>query len=144
MFAAALRALSFAVGTLLLFAPVFLMLSFAYGVGEPPKQSERLWFTLPLLAAGAAIGGGPLLAGIPGLVVGSRRPATQGTAGVLIVVSALAILFIGFSGTVTAIVSPAILLIEAAAFYYFVFPATRYHVAIDGKGEPMSISANDA
>ncbi len=120
------RALSFAVGVILLLAPLALGLGFAYGVGEPPTTTDSAWFAGPLLVAGVLIGGGPMLVGIPGVVVGHRRPLFQSVAAVMLSISALAILWIGFSGRVTAIAGPVVLLIEAAAFYFFVYPAARY------------------
>jgi hypothetical protein len=120
------RALSFAVGVILLLAPLALGLGFAYGVGEPPTPNDSARFAAPLLAAGVLIGGGPILIGLPGVVVGHRRPLFRYAAAILLAISALAILWIGFSGTVTAIAGPAVLLIEAAAFYFFVYPAATY------------------
>ena len=125
----AVRALSFAVGVILLLAPLALGLGFAYGVGEPPTPNGSAWFAAPLLAAGLLIGGGPVLIGLPGVVVGHRRPVFRYAAAVLLAISAFAIIWIGFSGTVTAIVGPIVLLVEAAAFYLFVYPAATYSEA---------------
>jgi hypothetical protein len=68
------RALSFAVGVILLLAPLALGLGFAYGVGEPPTPNDSAWFAAPILAAGVLIGGGPILIGLPGVVVGPTSP----------------------------------------------------------------------
>jgi hypothetical protein len=47
-------------------------------------------------------------------------------AGVLIAISIAGILLIGFSGSVTRITSPVILLIEVILFAIFIWPAKPY------------------
>ncbi len=59
------------------------------------------------------------MVGLPGFVVGNRRPTSQTVAGALLALSTAAIIWAGFSGTITVIVSPMLLAIEAAAFYFF-------------------------
>lgn len=122
-----LRLISFIVGSMLTLAPLLLLLSFSYGVGEPPSSDTKglRYFALPLLA-GAALGGGLLLVGMPNLVIGPIRPVFRNIAAIMLVVSAVAIFSIGFSGSVTAIVVPLVLLVNATAFFYFVYPAKRF------------------
>jgi hypothetical protein len=136
-----LRLISLVAGGALTLAPLLLLLSFSYGVGEPPTSDPKGYgyFALPLLA-GAALGAGLLLVGLPNVVVGSMRPATRNIAGVLLVVSAVAIFCIGFSGSVTAIACPLALLMNATAFFYFVYPAKRFSNTFGRK----AVGNNDA
>ena len=122
-----LRLINLVFGGALTLAPLLLLLSFSYGVGEPPSSDPKgfRYFALPLLA-GVALGGGLLLAGLPNLVVGSIRPVFRSVAGVLLVVSVVAVFFIGFNGSVTVIVCPLVLFLNAMAFFYFVYPAKRF------------------
>ncbi len=136
-----LRVLCLCVGTLLFVAPLVLALGFAYGVGEPPTKGEGLLFALPMLIAGGMIGTGPILVGLPHVVVGQRNRTMQQIAAMMLALSASAIVWIGFSGSVTAIAGPAILAIEAVAFYCFVYPARKFHVEI--KKPPTATSQPD-
>jgi hypothetical protein len=121
-----LRLISFALGSALTFAPSFFALQFAYGVGEPPEAERYFAFFGPLLVIGLLIGLGPLLIGFPKVVAGSKFPKTRLLAGVLLVISIADILLVGFSGSVTRITSPAILLIEVTLFAAFIWPARSY------------------
>ncbi len=122
-----LRVISFVVGGALTLAPLYLLVSFSYAVEEPPSSESNGfgYFALPLLG-GVALGGGLLLTGLPNLVTGPMRPVFRSIAAVLLVVSVLAVSFIGFNGSVTAILCPFILLLNAAAFFYFVYPAKHF------------------
>jgi len=117
-----LRILSLLIGAALVVAPSFLLLQFAYGVGEPPTKGEVAFF-LPTIGIGLFLGGGLLLVGLPKLVSGATTPALSVLSGALIVFSALAVAFFGFSGSVTRMVSPFILFLEFFAFWAFVYPA---------------------
>ena len=124
---AILRITSLVAGGLLTLAPMYLLLSFSYAVGEPPSAEAKglKYFALPLLA-GAGLGGGLLLVGLPNLVVGSLRPTSRNVAAFLLVISAWTIFYVGFEGTFTRVVGPAVLLLNAVAFLYFVYPAKRF------------------
>jgi hypothetical protein len=132
-----LRLISLVVGSALTLVPLLGLLSFSYLVGEPPSSDPKGfgYFGLALLDGvalgggllfGVALGGGLLLAGLPSLVVGSIRPVFRSVAGVLLVVSVVAVFFIGFDGSVTVIVCPLVLLLNAMAFFYFVYPAKPF------------------
>jgi hypothetical protein len=122
-----LRLISFVVGCALTLAPMYLLVSFSYAVGEPPSSESKGfgYFALPLIG-GVALGGGLLLAGLPNLVIGPMRPVFRSIAAVLLVISVVAVSFIGFDGSVTAILCPFILLLNAAAFFFFVYPAKHF------------------
>ena len=117
-------------GLLLTVSPVIAFLMFAYGVGEPPRATplEFAVFALPLLP-GVALGGGLVLVGLPKLVAGKTRPRTRVAAGLLLVVSTVAHLALGFDGTVTAIIGPLAIVLNAAAFLLFVYPAKAFSFA---------------
>lgn len=121
------RLISLVAGAGLTLAPLLLLLSFSYDVGASPYADPKgfKYFALPLLA-GVVLGGGLLLVGLPDLVVGPVRKAFRNVAAVLLVVSAAALFHIGFSGSVTAVVCPLAILMNAAAFFYFVYPARRF------------------
>lgn len=127
-----LRILSFLIGAALAVVPSFLLLQFAYGVGEPPAKGEIAFF-LPTIGIGLFLGGGLLLVGLPKFVSGATTPALRGLSGALIVFSALAVAFLGFSGSVTKMVSPIILFLEFVAFWVFVYPAKFFQVASSSK-----------
>lgn len=106
--------------------PSWALLHFAYGVDDSPSFQNWIWFLVPI-GMGLVLGGGLLLAGLPKIVVGSTRPIAQAIAGILIAISAATFLFfVGFSGSVTKIASPAILFLEAVIFGVFVWPAVRF------------------
>ena len=50
--------------------PAFLLLQFAYGVGEPPAKGEVAMF-LPVIGIGLLLGGGLLLVVLPQTVSGA-------------------------------------------------------------------------
>jgi hypothetical protein len=120
-----LRVLSFAVGVALIAAPSFLLLQFAYGVGEPPAHNEVL-FLLPTLGIGLLIGGGLALVGAPRLVAGASTPALRVIAGGLICISFGVVALMGFSGSVTRVISPMVMFIELMVFFAFIYPAKRF------------------
>lgn len=124
-----LRISFFAMGCALTAAPMILLLSFSYGVGEPPSSDPKgfRYFVAPLLV-GLVLGGGLLLVGLPNLVVGHQRPALRIAAAISLAISAVAVTFTGFSGAVTAFVGPVLLSAYALAFYYFVYPAKRFRL----------------
>lgn len=120
------RFIAFALGAALTVAPSFLLLQFAYGVGEPPDEGSLAFF-IPTILIGLVLGLGPLLIGIPKLVAGPRTPTYQLLAGVLLAVSiGCILLFVGFNGTVTRVVSPVVLVVEVALFALFIWPAKLF------------------
>lgn len=121
-----LRILSLLVGCLLTLAPSFLMLQFAYGVGEPPTPEDSVTFFLPLLLVGLGFGLGPLLIGLPKLVAGPRTPVLRVITGILLGVSACGFFLVGFGGTRTIVLVPALLVFEAVAFVVFIWPAKPF------------------
>ena len=121
----ALRFVSFIIGVALVASPSFLLLQFAYGVGEPPNNSEIAFF-LPTLGIGFLLGGGLVLVGLPRLLAGALTPTMRVLSGTMIFVSAFALIVVGFSGSVTRIVSPVVLLTELFAFYTFIYPANFF------------------
>lgn len=121
-----LRLTSLVLGCALTLAPSFLALQFAYGVGEPPEAERYFAFFGPLLVVGLLFGLGPLLIGLPKVVAGSKTPKTRLLAGVFLAISIAGTLLIGFSGSITRITSPAILLIEVVLFAIFIWPARPY------------------
>ena len=120
-----LRVLSLFIGAALVAAPSFLLLQFAYGVGEPPTKGDVAFF-LPTIGIGLFLGGGLLLVGLPKLVSGATTPALSVISGVLIALSALVVAFFGFSGSVTRMVSPFVLFLELFVFWVFVYPANFF------------------
>jgi hypothetical protein len=116
-------------GAALTLAPMLALLSFSYGVGEPPSSHPKgfEYFAWPLLA-GVGIGGGLLLVGVPNLVVGQKRPNYRNIAALLLVVSTVALFGIGFEGSVTASLGPLAILLNATAFFAFVYPATSFSI----------------
>jgi len=127
-----LRILSLVIGTALAVAPSFLLLQFAYGVGEPPAKGEVAFF-LPVVGIGLLLGGGLLLVGLPRLVSGATTPALRVLAGALLIFSALVLALVGFSGVVTRVISPFILFLELSAFWAFVYPAKLFQGASRSK-----------
>jgi hypothetical protein len=128
----ALRVLSCLAGLALAAAPSSLLLMFAHGVGEPPHPDDLGHFLLAPIGLGLVLGGGLLLVALPRLVAGARTPAARIVAGALIVLSAACVAFAGFSGSVTRITNPAILLIECAIFLVFIWPARTFQKAPPG------------
>ena len=128
-----LRVVSFLVGVVLVLFPTWLLIQFTYGVDESPSLQGWIWFFLPI-GMGLVLGGGLLLAGLPKVVEGPARPVAQVIAGFWLAASAAMFLFfVGFSGSVTKIASPAILLLEAVVFAVFVWPAPRFHRSAEGE-----------
>ncbi len=123
-----LRILLLLIGAALAVAPSFLLLQFAYGVGEPPAKGENAFFLLTI-GIGFFLGGGLLLVGLPKLVSGATTPVLRALSGALIVFSALAVAFLGFSGSVTKMVSPFVLFLEFVAFWVFIYPAKFFQNA---------------
>lgn len=106
-------------------APSFLLLQFAYGVGEPPSQNQVAFF-VPTLGIGLVLGGGLVLVGLPRVVAGATTPIMRVLSGAMLITSAVLLAALGFSGSITKIVSPLILLSELVAFLFFVYPAKRF------------------
>ncbi len=125
----ALRLLSILLGLLLSAAPAVLALQFAHGAGEVPSGGRITDFVLPLLVLGLPFGLGPLLAGLPRTVCGSRTPVMRVVAGLLLAVSAGGLVIVGMGGSVMLWVSPIVCLLEAAIFAAFVWPAKRFPLA---------------
>lgn len=107
-------------------APSYLILQFAYGVGEPPKAENYFVFFGPLLCLGLVFGLGLLLIGFPKLISGQRTPVSRVFAGVLLIVSAGGLLLVGVDGSMTRIVTPVFLLFEIVLFAVFVWPARPF------------------
>ena len=129
---AALRAFSFLAGLALLAAPSLLFLQFAHAVDELRFAAGTILLTI---CAGLVLGGGLLFAGLPRLAVGAQRPLTRLVTGLWILTSSVVIAhFVGFSGSVTKVASPAVLLLNVLVFAAFVWPARAF----------TSPSANDA
>ena len=121
-----LRLVALVLGCTLTVAPLFLALKFAYGVGEPPNGHwDMLYFSMFLLL-GLPFGLGPLMISLPNTVAGPQTPVARLFAGGFLLVTIATLLLIGFDGTVTRIVSPAILLLEAALFALFIWPARPF------------------
>ncbi|MFD2407300.1 hypothetical protein ACFSVK_18655 [Azorhizophilus paspali] len=59
-------------------------------------------------------------------MAGSRTPGTRIIAGLLMLVSGAGFLTIGFDGYLTQVFTPAVLLIEAILFTFFIWPAWRF------------------
>ncbi len=132
----ALRVLSLLTGVALAAAPSYLLLLFAYGVGEPPAPDELWRFLFAPLGVGLVLGGGLLLVALPRLVSGARSPTAQVAVGALLVLSASVVAFFGFSGTVTRFTNPTILLIEFVIFLVFVWPARSFAEPPVRAGQP--------
>ena len=132
---ASLRIVSFLAGVVLMVFPSLLFLQIGYGVDESPSYRVSIWSLFPI-GMGLVLGGGLLLAGLPKVVVGPARPVAQFIAGILIAVSSATFLFfVGFSGSVTKIASPAILFLEAVVFGVFVWPAVKFRQASEGEAQ---------
>ena len=122
-----LRIISFATGSALAVAPMLLLLWFSYSVGEPPTSHSKgfNYFASPLLV-GLIFGGGLLLVGFPSLVAGKKRPITRIVAAIFLVVSSVAVVRVGFGSLVATVAGLMVFLVDAIAFYYFVYPAKRF------------------
>jgi hypothetical protein len=120
-----IRAVLLIVGIAVVIAPSFLLLQFAYGVGEPPSQNQVAFF-VPTLGIGLVLGGGLVLVGLPRVVAGATTPIMRVLSGAMLITSAVLLAALGFSGSITKIVSPLILLSELVAFLFFVYPAKRF------------------
>lgn len=120
-----LRVFSLLAGILLVAAPSFLLLRFAYGVGEPPPTERYLSFFSETFMVGCGLGLGLVFVGFPGLASGSRTPVMRIITGLLLTASAAAFLAVGFEGTINRFAVPAILTLQALSFYHFIFPANK-------------------
>ena len=121
-----LRLISFVLGCAITVAPAFLTLAFACGVEEPPESTVAFGFYLLPLAIGLIFGMGPLLIGFPKLVAGPTRPKMRLTAGAFLAISIAGLLWVGFGGSVTRVVTPVALLFEVALFAVFIWPAKHF------------------
>lgn len=117
-----IRAISLILGFLLMLAPSYILFAFAAGVGEAYTSSQWQGF-LPMFAIGFILGGGLFLTGAPPKLTGSHKPSGRAFVGLLLLLSAASISLSGFSGVLTAVISPPILVFELVVFYLFVFPA---------------------
>jgi hypothetical protein len=120
-----IRVVLLIVGIAMVTAPSFLLLQFAYGVGEPPDHNEVAFF-LPTLGVGMVLGSGLVLVGIPRVVAGATTPIMRALAGAMLIASAVSLTALGFSGSLTKIVTPVLLILELVAFLVFIFPAKRF------------------
>ncbi|MFC0710379.1 hypothetical protein [Azorhizophilus paspali] len=121
-----LRLISLLLGCALIVVPPYLLRLFASSLGEHLEARTFSSFLAPTLTIGLALGSGPLLIGLPRLVAGSRTPGTRIIAGLLMLVSGAGFLTIGFDGYLTQVFTPAVLLIEAILFTFFIWPAWRF------------------
>ncbi len=121
-----LRLISLLLGCVIIAAPAFLTIAFAYSVGEPPETTVAFAFYLLPLFIGLFFGMGPLLIGFPKLVAGSEKPRMRVVAGAFLVISIAGLLMVGFGGSVTRVVTPIALLVEAVLFVVFVWPAKHF------------------
>ncbi|WP_296592937.1 hypothetical protein [Methylophaga sp.] len=121
-----LRLVSLLLGCAITVAPSFLALAFAYGAWEPPETTVAFTFNLLPLFVGLIFGMGPLLIGIPKLVAGPEKPKVRVAAGTFVVISVAGLLIIGFDGSVTRDLTPIALLVEAALFAVFIWPAKHF------------------
>jgi hypothetical protein len=121
-----LRLISFVLGCAITVIPAFLMLAFAYGVGEPPETTVAFAFYLLPMLIGLPFGTGPLLIGFPNLVAGPENPKMRVVAGTFLVISIVGLLMIGFGGSMTRVVTPIALLVETALFAVFIWPANHF------------------
>ncbi|HRL78009.1 MAG TPA: hypothetical protein PLC86_20210 [Candidatus Accumulibacter phosphatis] len=80
----AIRVVLLIAGIALVIAPSFLLLQFAYGVGEPPAQNQMAFFA-PTLGIGIVLGGGLVLVGVPRLVAGATTPIMRVLAGAMLI-----------------------------------------------------------
>ena len=117
-----IRAISLILGCILIFTPSFFLFAFAAGIGEAYTSSQWQAF-LPWLAIGFILGGGLFLTGVPPKLTGSQKPSGRAFVGLLLLLSAASISLVGFSGVLTAVISPPIIAFELIVFYLFVFPA---------------------
>ena len=120
------RLISFLLGCAITLAPAFLALVIAYGVGEPPETTVAFAFYLMPLGIGLIFGLGPLLIGFPELVAGPKKPRMRIAAGAFLAISIVGLLMVGFDGSVTRVTTPTALLIEAALFGVFIWPAKHF------------------
>lgn len=121
-----LRFVSFLLGCAITVAPTYLTLAFAYGVGEPPETAVAFAFYLLPLAIGLIFGIGPLMIGCPKLVAGPQKPRMRVAAGTFLAISIAGVLMLGFGGSVTRVVTPIALLVEAVLFAVFIWPAKNF------------------
>ena len=129
--------LSFLAGVALAAAPSYLLFWFAYGVGEPPEPGEAWRFLIAPICVGLFLGGGLLLVALPRLVAGARSPTARLVTGALIVLSAAVVAHVGgFSGSVTRLTNPVILLIEFVVFLVFIWPARSFKKSLVSEGQP--------
>lgn len=123
-----LRVLAFLLGCAVIAAPPFFVLSLAYSMGEPPE--DLLAFLTEPVLVGLIFGAGPLLIGLPSLVAGEQRPILRAVAAALLVVSMAGFIVLGVEGSVTLIVTPLALALEALLFAAFIWPAPRFPEAV--------------
>ena len=80
---------------------------------------------------GTFLGGGLILTGIPRLVVGSTNPHARDSTACLLAVSCIFLLsLVVRSGSVTALVALAVILLELLVFWVFVFPARYFEESV--------------
>ena len=121
-----LRLILFVLGCAITVAPAYLILVFAYGVGEPPETTVAFAFYLLPLVIGLIFGMGPLMIGFPKLVAGPEKPRMRVAAGAFLSISIAGLLMVGFGGSVTRVVTPIALLVEAVLFAVFIWPAKYF------------------
>lgn len=119
-----LRVLAFLLGCAVVVAPPFFVLSLAYSLGEPPE--DLIAFLMEPVLVGLIFGAGPLMIGLPSLVAGGKRPIVRAIAAALLGVSMAGFIVLGIEGSVTLIVTPLALLLEALLFASFIWPAPRF------------------
>jgi hypothetical protein len=127
-----LRVLAFLLGCAVVVAPPFFVLSLAYSLGEPPE--DLIAFLMEPVLVGLIFGAGPLMIGLPSLVAGGKRPIIRAIAAALLGVSMAGFIVLGIEGSVTLIVTPLALLLEALLFASFIWPAPRFPEAARRQG----------
>lgn len=123
-----LRVLAFLLGCAVIAAPPFFVLSLAYSLGEPPE--DVVAFLMEPILVGLIFGAGPLMIGLPSLVAGGKRPIMRAIAAALLGVSMAGFIVLGIEGSVTLIVTPLALVLEALLFAAFIWPAPRFPDAV--------------
>lgn len=116
-----LRVLAFLLGCAVVLAPPFFVLTLAYSLGEPPE--DLLAFLMEPVLVGLIFGAGPLMVGLPSLVAGGKRPIMRAIAAALLGVSMAGFIVLGVEGSVTLVVTPLALALEALLFASFIWPA---------------------
>jgi hypothetical protein len=118
-----LRVFSISIGFALLALPPFMVFAFAASLGELDEMHGGAF--LEPLAVGLLFGSGPIAAGLPYFLAGTRKPKFRLTAGILLCISSIALLL-------TSFIFPLLLAavaFNALLFLVFVWPARELAIA---------------